>query len=245
MHVPIHDKRIVRAWLRFIKDYQPDEIVCIGDLLDYPQPSRWSKDTREEFEGSVFADSDAAKREFLTPLREVYGGPFGVIPGNHDTRPRDYLRKYAPALGESNAFDLDVLLDFEKYDTRLLPDFYDVAPGWVATHGHKGGIRLSQISGMTALSAAKKFGKSVVMGHTHRAGIIRHTVGFGGDVTSDLTGMEVGHFVNVPLAGYLKGSTPNWQTAFGILHVDGTYVRAELVPVEKGRFEVEGQVYKL
>ena len=30
--MPAHDKRITRSLISFIKDYQPDEIVHIGDL---------------------------------------------------------------------------------------------------------------------------------------------------------------------------------------------------------------------
>src|SRR5690606_19423085 len=70
--------------LGFIKQYQPDEVVQIGDLMDFPQPSRWSKDTRAEFEGSVFKDAEYGIKNFVKPLRDVYDGPVKVIEGNHD-----------------------------------------------------------------------------------------------------------------------------------------------------------------
>lgn len=242
-HVPLHDKRITRAFIKFIADYQPDEIVHMGDLMDFEAPSRWSKDTRAEFETSVFEESEVARKEILFPLREVYSGPVGLIEGNHDSRPRVYLNKYAPALAESRAFDVDVMLGFKELEILMLPDVYDVAPGWVATHGHLGGIRLNQVAGMTALNAAKKFGKNVALAHVHRLGVTHHTGGYSGSPHT-MSGMEVGHFVNVPMAGYLKGSMPNWQTGFGILSVDGVNVRADAVLIHNNRFTVEGVSYK-
>src|SRR5699024_3388466 len=95
--LPYDDRKALKAVIRCIGDLQPDEVIHIGDLMDYPQPSRWNKGTRGEFEGSVYEDSEQAKRRLLAPLRDVYDVPIGVHEGNHDLRPRDYLAKYAPA----------------------------------------------------------------------------------------------------------------------------------------------------
>ncbi|AEW94022.1 gp52 [Streptantibioticus cattleyicolor NRRL 8057 = DSM 46488] len=75
VQAPFEDKRALRNVLAFIGDYQPDEVIQIGDLVDYPAPSRWSAGTRAEFEGNVIRDSEYTKRNFLAPLREVYSGP--------------------------------------------------------------------------------------------------------------------------------------------------------------------------
>lgn len=238
--LPYHDRKAVKALIRFIGDYKPDEVIHIGDVMDFPQPSRWTKGTAGEFEGSVFADCEQAKRTFLEPLRKVFDGPIGVHEGNHDERPRTYLAKYAPALAESGAFNIDKLLDFEQFGITLLPEFNRIAPGWITTHGHRGQIALSRIAGNTALNAAVKFSTSVVMGHTHRMGVLSNTRGFAGSITSQVTGMEVGHLMNQKLAQYLKGGTGNWQLGFGLLTVDGSHVKPELVPISRGRFTVDG-----
>lgn len=243
--MPYEDRKALKAVIRMIGEYQPDEVVQIGDLMDYPQPARWSKGTAAEFEGSVFADSDYAKRHFLEPLREVYAGPIGVLEGNHDLRPRTYLAKYAPALAESGAFNIETLLDFASFDVTKLPDFYEFAPNWVMTHGHLGKVSVSPIAGNTALNAAKKFGASVVMGHTHRLGIGSHTTGYDGEVTRTVTGMEIGNLMNMRLATYLKGGTANWQQGFGIVHVDRRHVQVEAVAISGGRFSVSGVIFTI
>lgn len=83
-HWPDTDRRIWKTVLNAVREVKPDKIIHIGDLMDYPQPSRWTKGTRFEFEGSVFKDSEDAVENFIKPLRQVYDGPIGVHEGNHD-----------------------------------------------------------------------------------------------------------------------------------------------------------------
>lgn len=243
--MPYDDRRALKAVIKFIGDYKPDQLIHIGDVADFPQPSRWNKDSAGEFEGSVFEDCEQIKRRLLEPIRKVYDGPFGIHEGNHDERPRTYLAKYAPALAESGAFNIETLLDFNSFGVQLLPEFYKVAPDWMTTHGHRGQISLSRISGMTALNAGKKFLSSVIMGHTHRQGIASHTFGVAGGITKQVTGMEVGHLMNQRVAHYLKGGTGNWQTGFGLLTVDGQHVKPELVPIHRGKFTVDGHTWEV
>lgn len=242
---PYEDKKAMSAVIRFIGEYQPDEVVHIGDVVDYPQPSRWTKGTRQEFEGSVFKDSEYTIKNLIQPLREVFGGDIGFLEGNHDLRARSYLSKYAPALSETSAFNMETLLEFENYEIRKLPDFYKFADNWLFTHGHLGGISLSRIAGNTALNAAKKLGASVIMGHTHRLGIGSHSVGYGGTISQTLTGMEVGNLMDMRQAGYLKGAAGNWQQGFGLVHVDGKHVQATPIRISGRKFVVDGVTYNV
>lgn len=243
-HYPDHDKKLWKTILKIVEDTQPDEIIHIGDLMDYPQPSRWTKGTRAEFEGSVYEDSERAVRDIIEPLREVYDGRIGIHEGNHDLRPRAYMEKYAPALAGSRMFNFENLLRFDDYGIERLPDFYEVAPGWYTTHGHLGGIRLNQIAGNTAGNATKRIGKSIIMGHTHRAGKVPHTTGLGGQ-TNVLQGIEVGHIMDPRKVTYLKGATGNWQQGLGWLATDGKHVTADTALVSAGKIAVEGRTYKI
>jgi predicted phosphodiesterase len=243
--IPYHCPRGLAAVIKFIGDFKPDEVIHIGDVMDYPQPSRWNKGTAGEFEGSVFKDSEVAKQKLFAPLRAVYDGPLGVHEGNHDERPRTYLSKYAPALAESGAFDIETLLDFDGFGVKKLPDFNKVAPGWLTTHGHKGGISLSRFAGHTALGAAVKFTKSVVMGHTHRIGLLAHSSGYDGRVTRTVHGFEVGNLMDMKQAHYLKGAAGNWQHGFGILTVNGQHVSPEPVFISNRRFTVDGHTWEV
>ena len=240
LQIPYTTWRELSAVIKFIGATKPEEVVQIGDCLDFPGPSRWSKGTAEEFHGNMWKDIETAKKRFFEPLRQVYDGPVGIHEGNHDSRPREYLSKYAPALGTSEAFTLPTLLDFDGFGFTLLPETYKIAPGWVSTHGHKQGIKLSPLAGNTARNAAIRFGESVVMGHTHRGGITHHTFGHSGK-SKTLTGFEVGCLMNYKEAGYLKGATPNWQLGIGLLDVDGQHVSPSFVPISGGKFVVDGK----
>jgi hypothetical protein len=246
LQIPFHNPRQVAAHVRFIGDYQPDQVVNIGDLTDYPQPSRWTKDSRGEFEGSIWVDSEKTKRTYFEPLRKVYDGPIGLHIGNHDSRPLDYQRRYAPALDsatkEDNPFYYGNLVDFKNFGVEDLGGHYDIAPGWMSTHGHLG-LPLRQVAGGTAIAGARKYGVSVVCGHTHRMGIVNETSGKGRHEKT-ITGFEVGNMMDMSKAGYIqaKAGMANWQSGFGVLYVNGKTVTPVAVPMKKdGSFIFEGR----
>lgn len=247
LQLPFHSPIQVRKHIEFIGSYQPDMVLNIGDLTDYPQPSRWNKDARGEFEGSVERDSEFTKRTYFEPLRKVYDGPVGIHVGNHDSRPLDYQRRYAPALDtakkEDNPYYYGNLVDFDSFGVEDLGGFYDIAPGWVSTHGHLG-TPLRQVAGGSAMAAARKIGKSVVQGHTHRLGICFETTGYSAKAKT-MTGFEVGNMMDLKQASYLKSGSANWQSGFGVLYVDGNKVTPVAVPVNKdGSFIFEGRKYQ-
>lgn len=243
--IPYDDRRGVKAVVKFIGDTQPSQVVHIGDLMDYPTPSRWTKGTAEEFSRRIKPDSEQAKLRLLAPLRAVYSGPIKIHEGNHDKRPAQYLARYAPALVEyEDQFRFENLLDFDGFGVEKLPEFYKIAPNWISTHGDVGGIRLSQKAADTAYNAMMRFNTSVIIGHTHRLGIKPHTLGYGGG-QKVLYSMEVGNLMNMQLAQYLKGATANWQSGFGLLTVDGKHVKPEVVPITAGRFSVDGETWEV
>lgn len=246
LQIPFHNPKQVAAHLRFIGEYQPDMVIQIGDLTDFPQPSRWNKDTKGEFEGTTWRDAELTKRTYFEPLRKVFSGSVGMHIGNHDVRPLNYQKRYAPALDtkkdEDNPYYYGRLLDFDGFGVQDLAGYYDVAPGWVTTHGHLG-IPLRHVAGNTAMSGARKIDKSLVMGHTHRLGIVRETFGYSGK-SKTLTGLEVGHMMDVKKADYIMRKTgmANWQAGFGVLYVDRGTVTAVAVPVNRdGSFVFEGK----
>ncbi|EHB47642.1 metallophosphoesterase [Mycolicibacterium rhodesiae JS60] len=244
--IPFDDRKAMAKVIEFIGDYQPDEVIHIGDLMDFPSPSRWTKGSALEFQQRIKPDSEQAKTRLLSPLRAVFEGPIKVHEGNHDRRPFDYLEKYAPALVEfADQFKMEALLDFDGFGIEVLPEFNKIAPGWVTTHGHRGGIRLTQKAGDTALNAAIRFNTSVVMGHTHRLALKPESKGYGGDITKSLWGMEVGNLMSMKMATYLQGGTANWQQGFGILTIDGNHVKPEIIPIEHGKFMVDGYTWKV
>ncbi|SFI79786.1 Calcineurin-like phosphoesterase superfamily domain-containing protein [Streptosporangium canum] len=243
--LPYEDKRALRNVIAFIGEYQPDAVYQIGDLMDYPTPSRWSKGTRNEFEQQVISHSDYGKKNFLEPLRAVYSGPVGILEGNHDERPRVYLAQNAPALAEfSETFHFAKLLDFDGFGVDLIKPFFKIGQDTVLVHGHeiKG---MSQIAGTSAYNHATKAGANIVMGHTHRLGIRRHTAQYIGGKPVRRWGFEVGNLMDHRKTQYLgAGGVANWQSGFGLLYVGKYDVSPHAIDVwSDGSFVVEGERY--
>jgi metallophosphoesterase superfamily enzyme len=233
LQVPYHDRKFVSVMAQFIDDFKPDEIGQIGDLMDQPQPSRWNKGMAGEYEDTLQKDIDTTKN-IVDVLRINW-----VVMGNHDERIESYVARYAPALRSLHALRFEELLGLEARGVTLYREPFEVAPGWIAAHGHEG--THSSVSGRTAYGLARRFDRSVVCGHTHRAGIVSESVGLG-KKRRTLTGLEVGHGMDEKYATYVK--SPNWQKAFGILHVEGKHTQAELIPVHNNRFIYQGKVYR-
>lgn len=239
--IPHHDKKFANNLIRYIHDTQPYGVIFIGDNVDCTAPATWSKGTAEEFAGTLQGEFD----QFLDlgkSLRSRYDGFVGVHFGNHEKRITSYLKNKAPALSSLRSLKLENLMHLDELGFQGLPDHYDIAPGWVTHHGDY--ASLSDIAGRSASNYSSKIGKSVIMGHTHRAGIVAESYGYNGR-WSVRYGMEVGHGMDPKKAGYTNG-VANWQKAFGILDVydNGKYVQPRVVYARpSGSFVDEGREY--
>lgn len=241
LQAPYHHKKVVDIFIKFIRDYQPDELVNVGDDADSPEVSHWNKGMAMEYAGTLQKGLDAT-RALHGRFREALGDkPYRLSRSNHGDRLAKYIRQYAPALSSLESLDIRKLLGYEEYGIDYHTKPFTIAPGWLCAHGDEGHI--SKYAGGTASALSAKWGPSVVCGHTHRAGIVPTTRGVCGSL-STRWGMEVGHMMTVMGAHYLKAGYANWQQAFGILRVRGTRVQPELIYIQgDGSFRVDGVWY--
>ena len=241
MQVPDHDRAAVAALTLFVRDYQPDELLCVGDESDSPEPSRWNKGYAGEFAGTLQKNLDLTA-ETMRAFKEALGDrPFHTMRSNHGDRVATYLNRYAPALASLRALDYATLLRYAENGITYHTRPYAFAPGWVLAHGDEGGLRLT--AGGTALGLARRFGRSVVCGHTHRLGIQHDHDMLNGRLIRPLWGVESGHLMDPRKADYLKAGSANWQQGFTIFHVNKRTVQPTLVPIIDRSFTVEGKAY--
>ena len=234
LQVPYHHKRAVAALSGFIQDWQPDDVICVGDEIDLPQVSRWTEGTKGEYAGRVHKDRDETAR-ILEGL-----GVRHVMRSNHGERLWNYITRKAPALADEPELQYERYMRFEDIGITYHRKMYEFAPGWLLAHGDELGH--SNIAGTTAARLAKSTGKSIVCGHTHRAGLQPFSEAHGGKVNRTLFGVEVGNLMDMGKAGYLKSGGANWQTAFGIFYVDGRKVSPHIVYMRPdGSFVWEGK----
>ena len=160
-----------------------------------------------------------------------------MIRSNHTDRLYNVIMKKIPAFLALPELRFEKFLKLDELGITYHKKPYAFAKGWVAVHGDEQGINPN--AGLTALSAARRHGLSVVCGHTHRAGQSAFTEASGGKIGRILRGVEGGHLMDVRKAGYTKG-TMNWQQAF-ILVEDS---QVTLINLEKdGTFVVHGRRY--
>lgn len=242
MQIPFHDQAAVANLITFVRDFEPDALVNVGDDIDALETAAWSRGTAAEYGGNLQDGFDAAKMVHAA-FRDALGpNPYHVSRSNHGDRTRRYIAKYGPALSSLRCLDLGELLGYAENGITYHDRPWEIAPGWVCAHGDEGS--LSPIAGRTAGLLAEKWGVSVVCGHSHRAGIQPVSRGYGGVVTNTHYGVECGHLMNMAKASYLQGGHGNWQQAFAILYCTPRHVTPVLVPVfYGGQFVVEGVQY--
>lgn len=244
MQIPFHSKRHLDSLLNYVEYVKPD-LACVGDEVDVPQASRWTKGTAKEFEGTLQRDLNTA-HQVLKDFRQAQGKKktFWLQRSNHTQRLEDYIRKFAPAFSVIDVLRIEKLLGLDELGITYNRHLTEIAPNVLLAHGDEG--RMFKDSGRTALDLAKRTGKNVICGHSHRQGIASESTGFGGR-QSVLWGMEVGNIMSLKSsgAGYLKEKIANWQTGFGILYVENGIVKPEIVPMDsKGRFIADGELWQ-
>lgn len=243
LQVPYHDPNYISVMRKFVKDmrggrlYRSVEVGQVGDLDDQPETGRWNKGAAGEYAGTFWSSVRETRR-----VISLFDFDWIKI-GNHDRRVMDYITKYAPALDTPDSeITLEWLFQTDPRRTKLHHKPFDVAPGWICAHGDEGA--LSPVSGRTAFGLAMRWDRSVVCGHTHRAGTISTTIGTP-DARRRITGMEIGNGMVEEAATYIKSGAPNWQKAFGILVVDRGRTYEHLIMMDSDcSFEWAGKTYR-
>jgi hypothetical protein len=235
LQVPYHDERAVRNVASFIRRFKPDQVITIGDEIDLPQISRWTEGTPGWFEQSLGSDRDATV-EILWDLQVT-----DMIRSNHTDRLYNVIMKKIPAFLALPELKFEKFMKLDELGIKFHRKPLEFAPDWIAIHGDEGSVKPTP--GLTALEAARRHGKSVVCGHTHRAGQSAFTEASGGVLGRVLRGVEVGNLMDFKKAGYTKG-VANWQQAFAVFYVDKKTVTNTIVHIEKdGSFVFEGKRY--
>jgi hypothetical protein len=188
-----------------------------------------------EYAGTLQDGIDLTK-DIMSQYRAALGKkPFYIQRSNHTDRIDTYMRKYAPAFSSLKSLEIEQLLGYSSLGITYLHRMRELLPGWVMAHGDEGA--LNRVPGSTALNLAKRIGKSVVCGHTHRVGLQHESVGMYGK-TSTLYGLEVGHQMDMSQAHYLTAGTANWQQGLGILVQEGRKVTPFAIPIINGEIVI-------
>jgi predicted phosphodiesterase len=235
LQIPYHHEAAVKNLIKLVNREKFDLVLNTGDELDMQAQSKWAKGTGLEWEGQLDADRTTAQN-ILWDLRTT-----DITRSNHTDRLYHTLLRGAPSLIGLPELEYPAFMDFKSLGIRFHKKPFEFHPNWVLVHGDEGSMNSN--AGLTALGLAKKFGKSVVCGHTHRAGISAYSEGIGGSYRT-LWGVEAGNVMDKKKASYLKAGAANWQMSVAILETYGKNLTPMLIPINKdGSFTVYGKTY--
>ena len=121
LQIPYHDPVALKKVISFIKWYRPNELWCVGDELDAPEPSRWNKGMAGEY-APTLQDSIDQTYNIMADFRDALGRnkPFIIQRSNHTDRIQTYIRKYAPAFGSLESLKIEELLGYSSLGIQYL-----------------------------------------------------------------------------------------------------------------------------
>jgi len=240
---PYNDKLMTDKLIRVIKDVQPDAIVQIGDAIDFPQVSKWSKNQKGEYADTLQQHIDGFKGLLAQTREAAPSAQITWLEGNHDLRVQEYVRAYGPALSTLRALEMPNLFGLAELGVKYLKGPLHIGTNTYAVHGHESGGYAASLSAWD-LKFMKRYGsdKNIVFGHTHQPFLSTRAVGFNGKVSPRFT-MNVGSLMDPTCAHYVKDGSVSWTMSFGLLRDDGKRIYPELIVANDRGFFLNGVKY--
>jgi hypothetical protein len=233
LQCPYMDMAAVDAVSDWIREIKPDEVLNVGDSIDLPQISRWTKGTEGEFTRDIGKHRDIT----VSVLKQL--GTTGMVRSNHTDRILVAVRTRLPGFLGLPELELENFLRLGELGIKYYPGMHRFAPGWLLAHGDEGPV--SRVGGQTARTLSDRTGMSILCGHTHRLGLIPTTESFDGKTHKMRWGFEVGNLIKAGSPGMAyTGGVQNWQQGFGVLLVEGSTVIPIPVPIVNRRFHALG-----
>ncbi len=263
---PFYDPKLHELTCGWLQENQPDEVVLLGDTVDYPEISKHKPDPDNT---ATVNECNQSGYDMLRAYRDaVLHARIRKLAGNHDERLRNFLlERYrtlalygvkqadSPEAEGEQALSPKFLLRLDElkieYEDPHGP--YDLAQinlspklavrhGWIARKG----------SGTSALDTLEHLGYSVVVGHTHRQSLVYKTThDIDGGITT-LTAAEAGCMCRVNQTPDGDGRrwpnyspVPDWQQGFSTvtIHPDGLF-RIDNATFVNGTLLWREQVYR-
>lgn len=238
--IPFADPRALRCVEEVMKAMQPDVVVYLGDMMDFPGLSTKFRRLPEQRYGlkrelKIGQEVLDNHRMLVPSARMVY------IEGNHEARLRNYVVDLADELDvftdDAGVLSLPKLLGLEKLGIEY------VGPYGAAWEYHsfifKHGERAVQNTSVAELRAE---GTSGMSAHTHRGGSTFNTNRSGAHVWYE-------NFCLCHIRGWKQpprsvgSELPNWQQGMSIIYFHAGIFNVYPVVITDGKCIFEGKVY--
>jgi hypothetical protein len=259
---PFHDEKAMSVALKLTSFINPDRIVNLGDLLDFPaqgkyiQEPTWAATTQH---GLDRAHQFLAEQRAAAPNALIH-----VLEGNHDKRLTNNIMinaSYAFGLQRANmpeswpVMSVPFLLRFDELSVEYVPG-YPANATWLndnlrCIHGVK-----VKSAGSTAALVIDDERVSSIFGHVHRIELkhktrqVKDGAKFNFAATLGclcrLDGAVPGVKSGIDLMGRPLPSYADWQQSIGVVTYeegDGKFA-LEIVPIHNGTAIYRGKVFE-
>lgn len=160
LQIDYHDKRSCNAVLEYVATKQYDEVIQLGDFLDYDFISRFVGRNKVIVNERGFNKTKRAGNEFLDQLEQATPGVKKVvIQGNHDFRVVNYINDNPELKGE---VEIENALEFERRGIEYIR-FWE--KGDVYKIGHAIFIHGLYYNEHHAAKTVDRYGTNVFYGH--------------------------------------------------------------------------------
>jgi len=215
---------------KFIKDFQPDEVVLMGDFADNSPLSHWNLDNKRRI------DSGSHKKEIAIINKELdfltdHATCITWLEGNHENWTEQYLDKH-PEMQGFIEYPVVCQLEERNIEWVKLNELYNVGHLQI-THGFS-------CTEAHAKAHLLRLGCNVVYGHTHRSQT--YTLNMAMQRTIKAWGLGC---LCDKKPSFMRNKVAAWDHGFAVLYVadDGDF---NLYPIDivNGRFYFNGKSYK-
>jgi predicted phosphodiesterase len=245
--IPFQDDKCLSVIEGVIAQVKPDILLHMGDVIDCWQISDYDRDPN--LMGSLQDNIDATRTRMHRWSQLAPKARRVLLKGNHEDRLQrliwrlpDTARELAKLRAFREAMTWPRLLDLDGIGWEWIEEdqqsHAEILPKLIAIHGHqlKGA---TTVEGAAARKAMQKYGRSVIVGHHHRACVIARR-----DHNGQAFGIETG--CSCLLDGQPWGRDFNWQQAVTVLEwsSDRKVMHAEQIIIRSGRAICRGKDYR-
>jgi hypothetical protein len=129
LQVPFHNPKAVKNVATFIRKFKPDEVLCVGDEIDFQTISRWSSGF-DEHSKTIGADRDMCV-DVMYDLQITQ-----LSRSNHGARLFNAISTRLPGLIGAPELEIENFLRLPELGIKYHKKPYEI-PGtnWIMVHG--------------------------------------------------------------------------------------------------------------
>ena len=214
VHVPFQDDRSLNALEGYMADNRFDEVIYIGDLLDFGQISKFNQGSPKEESHKLSDDYKIAgkilDRHISLIRKNNRKAKFTLLEGNHEERIERWIAKNPQV---EDMIEVSVGL---KLGERGINWVRSWSKGELYKIGKAYFIHGLYTNQYHSQKMVNNFGVNIYYGHTHDHQSFSKVLK-GKDKT--IEGMSLGCICEYE-QNWMQGKPNNWQQGFGVFHFD-------------------------